>query len=181
MGYLEMSAHMMGLKAVAPVSAAYRIGAIMAGAEDSVVELLAHLGNELGSIGQLVNDVDGILPRNTGSDDGQADAPDLPPPKSDLRRRKRTLPIVFVLRDDSPEPNAVQRAFRGPAEETVDEDELRRTVVTAGGVQFANLLAQVHLHNALEALEQLEALRPGAKAILAPLIPTAPDPAPQGR
>src|SRR5207253_6925721 len=59
---LEMSAHMTELKAVAPVSAAYRIGAIMAGAEDSVVELLARLGNELGSIGQLVNDVDGILP-----------------------------------------------------------------------------------------------------------------------
>jgi geranylgeranyl pyrophosphate synthase len=162
---LEMSVEMTALKAGALVSGACRMGALMSGAEDRVVDILARFGKELGSIAQLANDIQDVLP---SSFEGQFER------KTDLRQRKRTIPIVFTLRDDAPEPNAVQRAFRDERAADVDEEELRQAVVAAGGVQFASLISEVHRQHALEALEELEALRPGARAILAPLVPEDP-------
>ena len=52
----------------------------------------------------------------------------------------------------------------------MDEEELRRGVVEAGGVHFANLVAEVYRQQALEAIEELETLRPGAVAVLQPLL-----------
>jgi len=163
---LEMSFEMTALKAGALVSGACRMGALMAGAEDRVVELLARFGKEIGSIAQLTNDLQDVLPASV---EGGFER------KTDLRKRKRTIPIVFTLRDDVPEPNAVQRAFANAPDDPIDDDELRRAVVTAGGLQFASLIIEVHRQHALEALEELEALRPGARSVLSPLLPEGSD------
>ncbi|HUP28328.1 MAG TPA: hypothetical protein VM409_07825, partial [Chloroflexia bacterium] len=93
-----------------------------------------------------------------------------PVQKTDLQRRKRTLPIVFALRDDSEEPNALQIAYSSDAG-AVDEELLRESVQSAGGIAFGELLIRVYRENALAALEELELLRPGSKAILRPLLP----------
>ena len=163
---LDMSVRMTELKAGALVSGACRIGALMAGADDRIVDLLARFGKANGAIAQLANDAQDVTPRVSG------DEPDiLPERKTDLRMRKRTLPIVFALRDDSPQPNALQRAFSGDPTQPMDEEELRRAIVDAGGLQFVNLIIEVHRQNALEVLAELESLRPGAQAILRPLLP----------
>jgi geranylgeranyl pyrophosphate synthase len=164
---LEMSTRMTDLKAGALVDGASRIGAILSGAEDEVVELVARFGKASGSIAQIINDVQDVIPL-----DEQAGVGDLPERKTDIRLRKRTLPIVFALRDEARQPNAVQRAFRG--EEALDEEELRRAIVATGAVKFANLIAEVHRQNALEALDELEALRPGARSLLITLLPLEP-------
>jgi geranylgeranyl diphosphate synthase type I len=166
----EMSLRMTELKAGALISGAFGIGASLAGAEARVVEILTRLGQEIGCIAQLTNDVQDVLPGNTGAPDEPGHDFAFPAPKTDLRQRKRTLPIVFALRDDSPEPNAVQRAFQGEA--GISEEEMRRSVVEAGGLYFANLVAEVHRQRALEAVEELEALRPGARGILSPILPS---------
>src|SRR5436189_5387074 len=54
---LEMSFEMTALKAGSLVSGACRMGALMAGAEERVVEELARFGKEVGSIAQLTNDI----------------------------------------------------------------------------------------------------------------------------
>jgi competence protein ComQ len=162
----EMSANMTSLKAGALIAGACRMGALMSGADADVVELLARFGREIGGIAQIVNDIQDVLPHETGSDSL------LPERKTDLRLRKRTLPIVFTLRDDSAEPNALQRTFGDSQAGAVDEEELRQAVLSAGGVQFAQLVMQVHEQNALELLQELEALRPGARQVLAPLMAT---------
>jgi geranylgeranyl diphosphate synthase type I len=161
----EMSVRMTELKAGALISGACRIGAIMSGAEEEVVDLLTRFGRELGGIAQLQNDIQDVLPR-----DAAHEAANLPERKTDVRLRKRTVPIVFTLRDDSPEPNALQRAFSQPASEPVDEEVLRHAIVDAGGVQFARLLIDVHRENIGQIVQELEALRPGASRILAPLF-----------
>jgi geranylgeranyl pyrophosphate synthase len=168
---LEMSGRMTDLKAGALVEGASRIGAILSGAEDRVVELVARFGKASGSIAQIINDVQDVIPL-----DKQAGMGDIPERKTDIRLRKRTLPIVFALREEGPQPNAVQRAFQG--EEAVDEEELRRVIVATGAVNFANLIAEVHRQKALEALEELEALRQGARDLLLLLLP--PEPASEG-
>ncbi len=170
---LEMSVRMTELKAGALVSGACRIGALMAGADERVVELLARFGQQKGSIAQLINDVQDVMPDSETGDGEQPEAQAEPERKTDLRLHKRTLPIVFTLREDLPYPNALQRAFAGDScdsMEAADEEGLRHAIIQAGGVQFTNLVIEVHRQNAVEALNELETLRPGAREALRPLL-----------
>ena len=160
---LDMSADMTAKKAGALLGGACRMGALSAGAPDEIVQLLDRFGRAMGGVAQLINDIQDVLPSESIGD-GDLER------KTDLKLKKRTLPIVFTLRDDSPEPNALQRAFLNPDTEEADEEELRRAVLSVGGVQFAQLLIEVHRRNAAQALEELEALRPGARQILSPLF-----------
>jgi geranylgeranyl diphosphate synthase type I len=172
----EMSGEMTDKKAGALMSGAFRMGALMAGAECDVVELLARIGRQLGGIGQINNDLQDVLPRQTILEDPlEAQPLTGPPPKTDLRRRKRTLPIVFALRAEADESNALQVAFAGPPAESEDEEALRRAVEEAGGVNFAYLVIDVYRNNAAEALAALEELRPGSRRVLAPLLRTIDD------
>ena len=173
---LEMSADVTAKKAGALIAGAWRVGALLSGAEAPVVDLLAGLGREIGGIAQLSNDTQDVLPLDisTGEIMGVAEGSQAER-KTDLRLRKRTLPIVFTLRDDSDEPNPVQRAFHDPDyAENVDEETLRRAVVEAGGVRFAQLVMDVHAQNIMRLLDELEALRPGARAALAYLLTSGP-------
>ena len=90
--------------------------------------------------------------------------------KTDLRHRKRTLPIVFTLRDEFSDPNPLQRAFAGE-EGPFEEEALSQAVVDAGGIQFAQLVIEVHRQNAIQSLAELDALRPGARKVLTPIFP----------
>jgi geranylgeranyl pyrophosphate synthase len=130
-------------------------------------------GRQVGGIAQLANDIQDVLPLGTQivTSDGTAVSDPIAAPKTDLARRKRTLPIVFALRDEAPELNAVQRAYAGgPGADAIDEDAMRRAVMEAGGVNFAHLVLDVYRNNATEALDALETLRPGAREVLSPLL-----------
>ncbi len=175
---LDMSVGITEKKAGALLAGAFRVGALLSGAEPPVVDLLTRMGREMGGIAQIINDIQDVLPASELPDDiplevgGEGSG--RPERKTDLRLRKRTLPIVFTLRDDSPEPNVLQTAFRDPTGiAKIDEEELRQVVVTAGGVQFANLIIEVHNQNILQILGELEELRPGVREILSPLLPLA--------
>jgi geranylgeranyl pyrophosphate synthase len=161
---VEMSGEMTAKKAGALIGGACRMGALMAGANPQVVELITRFGREIGGIAQLKNDLRDVLPP---TDREIADA--TYQPKTDLRLRKRTIPIVFALHDDSPEPNLLQRVFNNQAE-GADEEEMRQAVVSAGGTNFAQLVMDIHLQNASQALQELESLQPGAHSILAHLL-----------
>ncbi|HEX8598021.1 MAG TPA: polyprenyl synthetase family protein [Chloroflexia bacterium] len=170
---LEMSADVTAKKAGALIAGAWRVGAVLSGAEEPVVDLLARLGREIGGFAQLSNDLEAVLPLDISANDvalmeegGPAGL------KTDLRLRKRTLPVVFTLRDEAEAPNSLQRAFSDlDYAATIDEDALRRAIVEAGGVQFAQLVMEVHAQNIMQLLGELEALRPGASEALAYLLP----------
>jgi len=169
----DMSGEMTNKKAGALISGVFKMGALMAGAEERVVELLARFGRQLGGIAQVTNDVHDVLPQKvTLLDESGEEVMDAAKPKTDLRQRKRTLPIVFALREEAEEPNALQIAFSKPPGEEQNEDEeaMRMAVVDAGGLSFAYLVIDVYGNNAAEALAELEELRPGAQQELAPLL-----------
>lgn len=161
---VEMSGEMTARKAGALIGGACRIGALMAGANPQAVELITRFGREIGGIAQLKNDLRDVLP---STDREMADA--AYQPKTDLRLRKRTIPIVFALHDDSLERNLLQMVFNNQGE-GADEEEMRQAVVSAGGAHFAQLVMDVHLQNASQALEELESLQPGASSALAHLL-----------
>jgi geranylgeranyl pyrophosphate synthase len=159
---LEMSARVTELKAGTLIAGACRMGALMARADKQLVDLLDKFGRAMGGIAQIINDIQDVVPLEEGSGGAEIER------KTDVALHKRTMPIVFTLRDDAPKPNALQRAFAGEA--GIDEEEQRRAVIEAGGVQFAQLVMEVHKQNALEAIEELEALRPGARQVLGHLM-----------
>ena len=162
---LDMSAHATSLKAGTLVGGACRIGALMAGAQGEVLELLTRFGREMGNMGQVLNDIQDVLPQAVVSDSDNIGGR-----KSDLRMRKRTLPVVYTLREEREGPNALQRAFAGDAGSQPRDEVLTQAILDAGGVQFAQLVIEVHRQNLLQTLEELEALRPGARRELAPLF-----------
>lgn len=162
---LDMSAHVTSLKAGALIGGACRIGALMAGAQGEVLELITRFGREMGGMAQVLNDIQDVLPQTTA---GQIE--DLPGRKTDLSLRKRTLPVVFTLREEGPEPNILQRSFSGTGEAQPDEEAMSQAILDAGGVHFAQLVIEVHRQNVIQTLEELEAIRPGARNVLSPLF-----------
>lgn len=170
---LEMSVEVTEKKAGALIAGAYRVGALIAGAEGELLDLLTRLGRATGNIAQVVNDLQDVLPMGLAPATEGGSAPEH---KTDLLLRKRTLPIVFTLRDDSEMPNALQLAFAQEAGAPIDEEALRHAIVEAGGAQFANLIIEVQQQNILEILAELEQLRSGASLALAPLLPVAAEP-----
>jgi geranylgeranyl diphosphate synthase type I len=167
----DMSGQMTDKKAGALMAGALKMGALMAGADPEVTTLLARLGRQLGGIAQINNDIQDVLPREiTAEAYPDQETTDWPKPKTDLRQRKRTLPIVYALRADTDEPSALQAAFANPPTEHEDEDAMRKAVIDAGGLAFAYLVIDVYRNNAAEAIAAVEQLSPGATQELQHLL-----------
>lgn len=103
------------------------IGAMLAGASDPVVAALRSYGNELGIAFQLVDDLLGIWgdPAVTGK-----------PIYSDLRARKKSLPVTYAMTHGAANDLAAWWAAAG----SPSADELRRAadfVEAAGGRAWA--------------------------------------------
>ncbi|MBS2966077.1 polyprenyl synthetase family protein [Actinocrinis puniceicyclus] len=119
-------------KTGALLSASAAIGAVLAGAPQAAVDALALYGAHVGVAFQLVDDVLGIWgdPAVTGK-----------PVHSDLRSRKKSLPVSHALNRDGPRRDELAAWFAAPGEpDEPDEQELRRAaglIEGAGGRDWA--------------------------------------------
>ncbi len=134
-------------KTGALLSASASIGAVLAGAPRAVVSALAAYGEHLGAAFQLVDDLLGIWgdPTVTGK-----------PVLSDLRSRKKTLPVSWALAADDSSAHELAAWYRGT---TVDEEGLRRAaelVEAGGGRTWAIAEAQRRMEAAERALARVD-------------------------
>ena len=146
---LQMSAQKTG----ALLGCAGALGAILAGADEALVAALRSFGRHLGIAFQAVDDVLGIW--GDASVTGK-------PSASDLRQRKKTLPILHALEAQTPAADDL-RALLAGADELVGE-RLRgavRLLDEAGSRAWTLELAERYLTKALAALEG-RSLAPGA-------------------
>ncbi len=145
---LDMAAGKTG----ALLSASAAIGAVLAGAPASVVDALRTFGAELGLAFQLVDDVLGIWgdPAVTGK-----------PVFSDLRARKKSLPVAHVLAGGGVAGRelAAWLADRGDADEA-SQRRIAELVEAAGGREWASAEATRRLAVAERALDPAR-LTPG--------------------
>ncbi len=124
-------------KAGSLLDLACRLGALCAGVEETLVERCAEMGRLLGIAAQLDNDAHDLsrllLPIGSGSQ------------KSDLRRRKKTLPVVLAahsLRETRLlAAREVEKAFQGLHSLTGEEREvyvsaLREGILATWGVSL---------------------------------------------
>jgi len=121
------------------------IGAVLAGAPPPTVASLQHFGEQLGLAFQLVDDLLGIWgePAVTGK-----------PVGSDLRARKKSLPIAFALESGTPAGGQLGRWLAAGGPDT-DESVQRAAdlVEAAGGRAWAQQEAQRRLELAAGALD----------------------------
>lgn len=124
------------------------IGAVLAGAPQPTVTALRRYGEHLGLAFQLVDDLLGIWgdPAATGK-----------PVGSDLRARKKSLPIAYALESGGSVAAELAGWLAGP--ESDSEDDVRRAanlVETAGGRAWARDEAGRRLDAAAAALVEVD-------------------------
>jgi geranylgeranyl diphosphate synthase type I len=139
---------MAGDKTAALMACACSIGAIHVGAPAGLAMGLAGFGAHAGLAFQLTDDLLGIwgAPAVTGK-----------PVRSDLRTRKKSLPVVAALTSDS--PAGLELGTLLSAAEPLNEDDLLRAahlVEEAGGRQWAEAEADAQLSSASRCLAETD-------------------------
>jgi len=133
--------------------AALRLGAICASADPQVWEAMGRAGRLLGLAFQARDDVLGIwgAPSQTGK-----------PAGADIRRRKKSLPVVCALEAEGPQREAVVRAYSDPAMDESAVAAVTRALEEVGARERSLSLARGALQEALSILASLP-LVPGPR------------------
>jgi geranylgeranyl diphosphate synthase, type I len=150
---------MIGLKTAALFSAAAEIGAAVGGGDEASVAALQQFGRELGMAFQIQDDLLGLW--------GEADVTGKPV-GSDLRRNKRSLPILYALSADHPVRDRLAAALAAGVASDAEAAALAEEMAAAGARSYCEEMAQQHLERALRALEA-SAGEEAARATLAAL------------
>jgi geranylgeranyl diphosphate synthase type I len=160
---VEQCTAMSAAKTGALLGCASSIGAILAGAPEATVGALRDYGRHLGLAFQAVDDLLGIWgdPARTGK-----------PAGSDLRQRKKSMPVVSALKAGGEEADELRalilgpepdgdvidvRTGGGPTLEPLGPDEIERAtylVEACGGREWTSVRAKANLDAALGALER---------------------------
>jgi geranylgeranyl diphosphate synthase type I len=148
---------MCAAKTGALLGCAASIGALLAGAPVATVGALRDYGRHLGLAFQAVDDLLGIWgdPARTGK-----------PAGSDLRQRKKSMPVVSALAAGGSEADELRRLIVGPPEPAESREPLpplssaeveraRYLVEACGGREWTAVRAKANLDAALGALERV--------------------------
>ena len=170
--YMEM----IGKKTAALIGASVQTGAILASDDPAVAEAYKQFGHDLGMAFQIADDVKGSF--WASEDSGKPEA-------GDIRRRKKTLPIVWALEHAADDDRrrlieiyardgatGADGRDRAPADEPVSDAEVAEVLAIlerSGAREHALAEARRYRDLALEHIERLPAL-PDGKRELAALV-----------
>lgn len=131
-------------KTAALIETSCALGALFGGADPERVAQLREFGHQLGVVFQLVDDLLGVWgePATTGK-----------PAGSDLRSRKKSLPVVAALESDSPAGRELAALYY--QDDPMSADEITRAAMLiehAGGRDWAEREAETRLTRAMELL-----------------------------
>lgn len=140
--YLTMA----GGKTAAMFSAPLAIGAIIAGADQSVVQAYRAAGRHIGLGFQMVDDVLGIWgdPAVTGK-----------PVQDDLRSRKMTYPVVTVLGGSGPDSRQLQTLYETAPRADEDLGAIASLIESGGGREATEQRAIEERDQAIAVLEDV--------------------------
>jgi geranylgeranyl diphosphate synthase type I len=151
---VEQCTAMCAAKTGALLGCAASIGALLAGAPPATVGALRDYGRHLGLAFQAVDDLLGIWgdPARTGK-----------PAGSDLRQRKKSMPVVSALAAGGEEADELRMLIVGPPDAVAplppllpeEIDRARYLVEACGGREWTTVRAKANLDAALGALERV--------------------------
>jgi geranylgeranyl diphosphate synthase type I len=134
-------------KTAALLAASLEIGARLATDDATVVDAYRQFGEELGLAFQIVDDILGAWGDEdvTGKSAG-----------NDLRRRKKTLPVVFALEQEAAaDERPLRTLYQQGALSDADVDTALRLLEQAGARRYAEDLAQQHWQRAVDTLAEI--------------------------
>ena len=128
-----------GMKSASQVECACHIGALLANANQELVDILAAFGHNLGMASQIANDIQGIT---CGSD---------------IVKRKITLPVIYALaQTDGEARNQLEATFVKQSEPMPDHIQIRDLLFNSGAIHYAMIKMEFYKQRALEILSEAE-------------------------
>lgn len=126
------------------VAMACQVGAAVATDDPTLLDTIGHFGCHVGVAAQLLNDLAGI--NSESSSRG-----------SDLKQKKKTLPVVYALRCAREEGTTQLLAWyqNVPTHGVVTEQDIASMIRDIGGLHYGWVIADTHRQEALAALETL--------------------------
>ena len=147
--------YMIACKTGALIRSALQIGAILATEDTATVDAFAEFGNHLGQAFQIRDDYLGIwgdeatLGKATGNENATGKSSD-----NDIRRRKKSYPVVFALERASGQ--AMDDLLRIYGQEELEEDDVQRVLAVldeVGSQEHSQRVTEAAAARALEALK----------------------------
>jgi geranylgeranyl pyrophosphate synthase len=123
------------MKSAAQIECACLIGALLAGANQNLIDAFASFGRNLGMASQIGNDIQGIV-------NGK-----------DIVKRKITLPIIYALNlPDKTIHNVLSPIFQKPSIPIRDTEPIKKLLFQSGAVHYATLKMFIYKQKAAEIL-----------------------------
>jgi geranylgeranyl pyrophosphate synthase len=147
---VEESLNASGLKSASLTRCAAELGASLGTDDTAEIELYGRFGWHFGMTKQLMNDVAAVWP-------GARD-------KSDLRLRKKTLPVVFALNlpgDSSRHARAVRAYHADAGDSDISEEEVKLALWRCGAIHYTWIVAATEKAKAQRIGRTLSAVSPG--------------------
>jgi geranylgeranyl pyrophosphate synthase len=138
----DMYFQMVALKSAPLAEAACSIGAMLATDDQQIVASFSQFGHDFGISAQIGDDIHSLTDTGSG--------------KSDIRRRKKTLPVIYGLAHCSGhEREFLAKIYSEKASITPEvENKVRRILVQSGGIHYSLIMAEVYRQKALKALKE---------------------------
>lgn len=127
-------------KAAALHSCACSVGALLSTDDEAKIEAAVQYGKWLGLARQVRNDALAIA---SGGD------------KSDIRRRKKTLPVIYALEQcNGSDLEILHRVYAASTSPTPEEEaRVREIIAGVGGVHYAMVMADVFRQRSIQCVE----------------------------
>ncbi len=128
-----------GMKSASTVECSCRIGALLATANQELIDTFALFGHNLGMAAQIANDILGITRG------------------SDIVKPRITLPVIYALTQTNGETrNQLELAFGKPAESALDNAQIKDLLFRTGAIHYATIKMELYKQRALDSLSEAE-------------------------
>jgi geranylgeranyl pyrophosphate synthase len=135
----DMYVRVTGMKSASQVECACYIGALLATANQELINTFTTFGYNLGMAAQITNDIRGVTRG------------------SDILKHKMTLPVIYVLTQAEGESrNQLELAFRKPSESVPDPTQIRDLLFRTGAIHYTTIKMELYKQLALDNLSEIE-------------------------
>ena len=136
----DMYFRVTGMKSASQIECACHIGALLANANQDLIDTFAIFGHNLGMAAQITNDIQGIIRG------------------SNILKHKITLPVIYALTQvDGEARNQLERAFRKQSELVSDPTQIRDLLFRVGAIHYATIKMEFYKQRARDILSEAEA------------------------
>jgi geranylgeranyl pyrophosphate synthase len=127
------------MKSASVTECACRVGAMLAAADQDLIDKFTGFGHNLGMAAQIANDIQGV----TGG--------------SDILKRKITLPAIYALAQTEGEVHQqLENIFCGQSDAVLDLNGIKDILFHTGAVHYTTVKIEFYKQQALDILSEIE-------------------------